>query len=263
MIKQYFLALCLLLMVGCSSEPLANKTDSEILSHPTPTATETSSAPEADPTQAPEPTVITETVSVDTEPDEPLDLSKLWSYGLTNIRTGEPLIEEGGEHKLDESLISYGYNVVVDKEGNILTPSGAPLQGGEQLILTDEYQDDGNSREYARIYTIMAPIRDTILYHFEETTREEWLAITVVLTINNIKTIDASEINGRSILSTGQVYDYVVRGNAEGSPVMRYLEEAGLELKCLAFENFDFTNPEGENHCNEHGIEVGSGIKFP
>ena len=195
--------------------------------------------------------------------DESIDLTELWSYGLTSIRTREPLIEEGNEHKLDESIISYGYNLVVDKNGNVLTPRGAPLQGGEKLILTEEYQSDHNVREYARIFTIMAPIRDAILYHFEEMTREEWLEITEVLTLNKIKTKDADEINGRSILSTEQGYDYVASGKAEGSPVMRYLEEAGLELKCLAFKDFSFTNPEGNKHCIEHNIDVGSGIKIP
>jgi len=194
---------------------------------------------------------------------ESLDLRELWSYGLTSIRTGEPLVDEGNEHQLDPNLISYGYNVVVDKIGNVLTPRATPLQGGEQLSLVDEYQNDHNMREYAHIFTIMAPIRDTILYHFEETTREEWLSITEVLTINGVKTEDAPEMNGRSILSTAQVYDYIASGEAEGSPVMRYLEEAGLELKCLAFQDFDFTNPEGNNHCIEHNIDVGSGIQLP
>jgi hypothetical protein len=195
-------------------------------------------------------------------PENP-DLTELWSYGLTSIRTGEPLVEEGHEHKLDERLISYGYNLVADKEGNILAPGGAPLQGGEQLMLTDDYQNDHNMREYARIFTVMAPVRDTLLYQFEATSREEWLKITEILTINDIKTQDAAEINGRSILSTEQVYDYIASGNAEGSPVMRYLEEAELELKCKAFQDFDFTNPEGDNHCVEHGIESGSGIVLP
>jgi len=145
----------------------------------------------------------------------------------------------------------------------VLQLRGAPLVGGEQLILTDDYQDDENMREYVRIYTIMAPIRDTILCHFEETTREEWLAITAILTMNNIKTEDAAEISGPSILSTEQVYDYIVGGQAEGSPVISYLEEAGLELKCLAFKDFDFTNPEGGTHCEEHNLEVGSGIELP
>ena len=219
--------------------------------------------PTVHPTEAPEPTATAKPVSQETESVEPLDLTQLWSYGLTSIRTGEPLIREGGEHKVDESVVSYGYNLVVDEDGNVLTPRGTPLQGGERLILTEDYQDDHNVREYARIYTIVAPIRDTILYRFEETTREEWLAITEILTINNLKTEDAAEINGRSILSTRQVYDYIASGNAEGSPVMRYLEEAGLELKCLAFKEFDFTNPEGGNHCEEQDIEVGSGIELP
>ena len=206
---------------------------------------------------------LTNQNSGDTESDEEIDLTELWSYGLTSIRTGEPLIEYGGEHHLDESLISYGFNRVVDKNGNELAPQAAPLHGGEQLVLSEEYQNEHNVREYARIFTIMAPIRDVILYHFEEMTREEWLEVTNDLTLNNIKTNDAAEINGRSILSTIQVYDYVASGNAEGSPVMRYLEEAELELKCLAFQDFDFTNPECKNHCIEKNIEMGAGIKQP
>ena len=218
---------------------------------------ETTLAPSADPK------TTAEAVLVEPKNFDALDLTQLWSYGLTSIRTGELLIEEWGEHKLDKRMISYGYNLVVDKNGKVLTPRGRPLQGGEKLVLTEAYQDDHNTREYARIYTIMAPIRDTILYHFEETSKEKWLAITEVLTMNNIKTKDAAEITRRSILSTKQVYDYIAGGEAEGSPVMRYLEEAGLELKCLAFKDFDFTNPEGRNHCEAHNIEVDSGINLP
>lgn len=209
----------------------------------------------------------TATTPVETSPEpaqtSDLDLTQLWSYGLTSIRTGEPIIEEGGEHKLDESLISYGYNLVVDRNGNAITPSGAPLHGGEQLVLTEAYQDEHNVREYARIYTIMAPIRDALLYHFESMSRDEWLEVTAVLTLNNIKTENAATVDARSLLSTEQVYDYVASGEAEGSAIMRYFEEAELELKCLAFQDFDFTNPEGQNHCTEHGIAVGSGIKLP
>ena len=197
------------------------------------------------------------------ETDEEINLTKLWSYGLTSIRNGEPLIKEGGEHLLDVNIVSYGNNLVVDGSGNVLSPQAAPLQGGERLVYTEEYQDENNVREYARIFTIIAPIRDAILYHFEEMTREEWLELTAILTINSIKTTDAAEINGRSILSTEQLYDYVASGMAEGSPVMRYLEEAELELKCLAFQNFDFTNPEGKNHCLEQDFEIGAGIILP
>lgn len=59
------------------------------------------------------------------------DLEKLWSYGLISRRTGEPLVKEDGEHRMDRSKVSYGYNVVVDKNGNVLRPSARPLQGGE------------------------------------------------------------------------------------------------------------------------------------
>ena len=213
---------------------------------------------------APTESAPTESAAVEAEAAESaLDLTQLWSYGLTSIRTGDPLIEEGAEHNLNPDIVSYGYNLVVDRNGKVLSPRAVPLMGGEQLILVDEYQEDHNTREYARIYTVMAPIRDTILYHFKETTREEWLAITEVLTVNNIKIADAVVVNGRSILSTPQVYDYIASGEVEGSPIVRYLEEAGLELSCLAFKDFDFTNPEGGNHCEEHQLDVGAGIKLP
>ncbi len=191
------------------------------------------------------------------------DLKRLWSYGLTSRRTGKALIEAGGEHKLDKSKVSYGYNLVVDRSGRVLRPGGRPLQGGEKLVLTKEYQESRNVREYARVVGIMAPIRDAILYNFESTSKEEWLELTRVLRLNNIKTKAARGITPRSVLSIEQVYDYVAKRPTEGSPVMRFLEEAELELKCLAFVEFDFTNPEGRNHAKEHNIKVGSGIRLP
>ncbi|MDC0336465.1 hypothetical protein OAN24_06200 [Pseudodesulfovibrio sp.] len=192
-----------------------------------------------------------------------VDLKQLWSYGLISRRTGEPLIKKGGEHRIDESKVSYGYNIVVDKNGQVIHPSGRPLLGGEQLILTKEYQKEHNIRECVRAVSIMMPIRDAILYNFEQTSKQEWLELTKALKINNIKTKDASTITPRSILSIEQVYDYVAHKPTEGSPVMRFLEEAELELKCLGLVDFDFTNPEGRNHCAEHNIKVGSGIKIP
>ena len=208
-------------------------------------------------------TVTSPTTAVESTEGVTLNFEQLWSYGLTSRRTGEPLIRKGAEHNLDKHLISYGYNLIVDETGNQVPPSGRPLQGGEQLTLTSRYRENHNTREFALIYTLMAPIRDTLLYHFEETSKEDWTALTQVLTINGIKTSTATEINGHSILSTEQVYDYIARGQAEGDPVMRYLEEAGLELKCLAFQDFDFTNPEGTNHCEENHFDLGSGIQLP
>lgn len=195
-------------------------------------------------------------------PSETANLSELWSYGLISRRTGEPLITEDGEHRIDPANVSYGYNIVVDKDGRTIRPGGLPLQGGEQLVRTETYQEDHNVREYARVVSIMAPIRDAILYNFENTSREEWLALTEVLRLNNIKNKAADSLSPRSILSAEQVYDYAGSKPTEGSPVARFLDEAELELKCLAFLDFDFTNPQGGNHAKEHGIEVGSGIKL-
>ena len=192
-----------------------------------------------------------------------VDLKKLWSYGLTSRRTGKPLVEKGGVHRLDKSKVSYGYNFVVNRNDRVLPPGGRPLFGGEKLMLTREYQEKRNVREYARVVSIMAPIRDAILYNFEHTSKKEWLKLTEVLKINNIKTQDSPAITPRSILSIEQVYDYVASKPTEGSPVMRFLEEAELELKCLGFVDFDFTNPQGRNHAKEHNIKVGSGIKMP
>ncbi|MDP7009828.1 MAG: hypothetical protein QF685_00475 [Verrucomicrobiota bacterium] len=198
-------------------------------------------------------------------PRSTAELKGLWSYGLISRRTGSPLIEPGGEHKMDRRKVSYGYNVVVDRDGETVRPGGRPLRGGERLKLTKEYQKDKNVRELARVYTIMAPIRDAILYEFENTSRKEWLKLTKVLAINNIKTTKATTIGPRSILSCEQVYDYVTRGPRVGSPVMRFLEEAELELKCLAFVDVKIPAAAAAmaRHSKEHNIDAGSGIKLP
>jgi hypothetical protein len=83
------------------------------------------------------------------------------------------------------------------------------------------------------------------------------------LKINNIKTINSTDTGPKRILSIEQVYDYVAGRPTEGCMVMRFLEETELELKCLAFVNFNFANSEGRNHCKDHNVKVGSGIKLP
>ena len=52
------------------------------------------------------------------------DLKKLWAYGLISRRTGTPLIEPAGEHQLNRTKVSYGYNQVVDRKGQALRPGG-------------------------------------------------------------------------------------------------------------------------------------------
>ncbi|WP_420411657.1 hypothetical protein [Roseibium sp.] len=188
------------------------------------------------------------------------DLSGLWAFGLISARTGEPLIFEGGEHQLDTSLISYGFNQVTDSNGTVQAAAAAPFSGGEQLVLLTTPLTDTNTIEYARTLAIMAPIRDAILYQYEQTTRVEWEVLTSVLTLNGLKTTAATS-SSATLLSAREVYDYVATGPTDGNPVLQFLEEAELELKCLGFTNFNFTNPEGTNHCEETGLTQGAGIR--
>jgi len=190
------------------------------------------------------------------------DLKRLWSYGLTSRRTNTPLISENGEHNIHSPSFVYGYGIVIDREGRRLRPSGRPLEGGEQLLRTSNYQNDPNIRAYAQVVLIMAPIRDALLYRLEALTYDKWKKVTRLLTLNGIKINQASNLNPRSILSSSQVYEYAKSRPREGSPVMRYLEEAELELKCLTFVNFNFVNPEGRNHCEEQGIHQGKGLRL-
>ena len=199
-------------------------------------------------------------------PTSSAEIRKLWAYGLISRRTGAPLIEPAGEHKLNKTKVSYGYNQVVDRKGQVLRPGGRPLQGGERLVLIKEYQKDVNVREYARVFTYMAPIRDALLYNFNNTTKKEWLELAQILKINKIKITPAQGIGPRTILSIEQVYDYIKRRPREGSPVMRFLEEAELELKCLALDPSKSPVGGGQNmtqHCEEHRKPIGSGLKIP
>jgi len=190
------------------------------------------------------------------------DLKRLWSYGLTSRRTNTPLISENGEHNIYGSLFAYGYSIVIDGKGRRLHPSGRPLEGGEQLLRTSNYQNDPNIRAHAQVVLIMAPIRDALLYHLEGLSYDKWKKLTRPLTLNGIKITQAPNLNPRAILSSRQVYEYAKSRPMEGSPVMRYLEEAELELKCLTFVNFNFVNPEGHNHCEEQGIQQGKGLRL-
>lgn len=184
-----------------------------------------------------------------------VDFTSLWAYGLISSRTGEAIIEEGDEFNLDPSIVSYGYNLVVDSSGNQLSATAAPLNGGEQLAVNSTLVTDHNLAELARIYSIMAPIRDAIFFHYDETSAEEWDSLTSLLTLNGIKT----STDG-STLSTSDVYDYVATGPTDGNPVLQYLEEAELDLNILGYRDFDFTNPDGVDQSAESGLTAERGI---
>ncbi len=166
-------------------------------------------------------------------------------------------------HDLDWSLVEYGFNVVVDGFGTSKAAQGAPLQEGDTLEAVDEEVQAYNDREYARIAAYMMPIRDALMCELADTTLEQWLEMTEILRLNDIKTVQ--DLNGtpqEQVYSTEGIYTHLLEGE-DLHAMMKYLEEAELELKCLAFVDFDFTNPEGENHCELHGLEEGSGLVAP
>jgi hypothetical protein len=87
--------------------------------------------------------------------------------------------------------------------------------------------------------------------------------MTQILTVNSIRTEqDLSGTPPEQVYSTEGVYDLLKLGE-NFHPMMKYLEEAELELKCIAFVDFDFTNPEGDDHCAIHDLPVGQGLTLP
>ncbi len=167
-------------------------------------------------------------------------------------------------HDIDPTIILYGYNEVVDEDGTPITAQGAPLREGYRLIGVDTWVDDKNDREYARIASYMMPIRDALMCDLAATPLETWLGLTEIVTLNELKTIqDLSGTPQEQVYSTEGIYDHLVTSGEDIHPMMKYLEEAELELKCLAFEGFDFINPEGEDHCVIHELSVGSGLILP
>lgn len=167
------------------------------------------------------------------------------------------------ERSVDPSIVRYGYNRVVDASGREVHPQGRPIQAGYQLVASDTYVEDHNAREYAQVFAFMGQIREALMCGLDGVSKAEWADLTEVLTLNKIKT--TQNLNGtpkqRYYSSTG-IYDHI-SGGPDFHPMMKYLEEAELELKCLALKDFNFVNPEGVNHCRVHGIVEGSGLKLP
>jgi len=167
-------------------------------------------------------------------------------------------------HNIDSSTITYGYSIVIDMDGNQVAPQGKPFQEGYGLMTSADYVEDQNSREYAQILAYMGNIRDVLMCDIETTSEGEWRAITEILTLNSIKT--SQSLTGtpqEQYYSTSGIYDHLKNNGEDLHPMMKYLEEAELELKCLAFTQFDFANPEGDDHCQIHNLDEGSGLVLP
>ena len=166
-------------------------------------------------------------------------------------------------HRVDTEIVSFGFNVVLDTTATTQAPQGRPLQEGWTLAESTAEIDDHNGREYAQIASYMMPIRDALICDIATLDEADWLSLTEVLTLNDIKTEqDLSGTPPEQVYSTEGIYD-LLRAGENFHPMMKFLEEAELELKCIAFENFDFTNPEGTDHCAIHGLPVGQGLALP
>jgi len=170
---------------------------------------------------------------------------------------------DGCGHDVDASLVKLGFNRVVDAAGAAKKPQGKPLQAGDRLEAVSEEVTAPNEREYARVASYIMPIRDALMCDFKLFSLKQWQSLTEILTLNGIKTTqNLSGTPKEQFYSTDGIYEHLLAG-PDFHPMMKYLEEAELELKCLAFVDFDFVNPEGDDHCATHGLEVGSGLVLP
>ncbi len=166
-------------------------------------------------------------------------------------------------HRVDPTMVNFGFNVVLDADGTTQRPQGRPLQEGWTLGESPNEIEDHNRREYARIASYMMPIRDALMCDIATLDRNDWLAMTQILTLNNIKI--EQNLSGRPperFYSSEGIYE-LLRAGENHHPMMKYLEEAELELKCIAFQDFDFINPAGNDHCAIHGLPVGQGLVLP
>ncbi|MDP6542519.1 MAG: hypothetical protein QGH60_00925 [Phycisphaerae bacterium] len=159
-----------------------------------------------------------------------------------------------------------GYNLVVNSIGIEVPPQGRPFQEGYRLIQVAGKIEDHNRRAYAKVFTIMAPIRNALMFRLDKTTPDRWKKLTAVLTRNDIKTKQSlkgptprdnyysSEGIFRRLKGTyaGKIpagtHGVNAYSNADYHAMMKYLDEAELQLKGRTFSaDFDFTNPEGKN----------------
>lgn len=166
-------------------------------------------------------------------------------------------------HRADPTIVRLGFNVVVDASGATQSAQGRPLQEGWTLAETPDEVTSHNDREYARVAAYMMPIRDALMCDMASIDEAEWLSLTQILTLNEIKTQqDLSGAPPDQVYSTPGIFELLSHGE-DFHPMMKYLEEAELELKCIAFADVDFTNPEGDDHCAIHGLPVGQGLVLP
>ena len=193
-----------------------------------------------------------------------LTLALAAALGCDSSSTSPTTVMTTCGHRVDQSIVALGENVVLNEAGVTQAPQGQPIQDGWTLARSAATITVHNEREYARIAAFMMPIRDALICDLAATTLAAWQNLTAILRINNIKTVqDLSGPLNEQVYSTDGIYEHLTTDGADENAMLKYLEEAELELKCLAFVGFDFTNPDGANHCVTHGLAQGSGLVIP
>ncbi len=158
-------------------------------------------------------------------------------------------------HNVDEGIIQYGWNEVLDANGTAKHPQVSPFQEGDTISWSSSEITDANLNEYARLASYMMPIRDALLCNFSNMTFPEWQELTRLLTINSI-------LSGSNSTNTvNGIYTYLSDGD-DHAPKMKFLEEAELGLKCLAFIQL-VSGTNGTELCGSSIRTPGLGIIYP
>lgn len=191
------------------------------------------------------------------------DTSDSDTYESDTTTSTTAYVADSCGHDIDPASVVYGYNEVIDQDGTVIQPQGRPIQEWYSLSRTSSYSSDQNTREYAQIFFYVAQIRDALMCDIDTISQDTRDQLTKILTLNNIKTTQNLEGNRKEqYYSSEGIFEHLQEWE-DFHPMMKYLEEAELELKCLAFQDFSFTNPEGENHCEIHELEEGAGVVLP
>lgn len=169
-----------------------------------------------------------------------------------NINSAGFCIFTGSPHSIDTSIQPA---MVTDQDGKQVKVQGKPFQDGYKLTRTEMEITDSNEKGYIEVFKIMAPIRDALMYNIETLQEAGFTTLTSELTKLNIKTESQnldSKIPKDKIYGTNDIFNLAKKPNGKDihHEVMKYLEEAELELKCHKTTS-DLTNPEGIDPCKE------------
>ena len=88
------------------------------------------------------------------------------------------------------------------------------------------------------------------MFNIKSTTEDDWTKMTAILKKNNIKTQQwlGGPTPRDNYYSSKGIFANLKNNGPDYHPMMKYLEEAELELKSRVFsKDFDFTNPQGVN----------------